>query len=152
MQTPTPGFDETVYLVLLPEGDEKNLSEGLLVMRDYADGASLLPSEIDRDERSSWRRCAVGTSASYRTYVAGLGFEAPEARLLQRLPIGSAEIIRNADRKLLKDYYDTWYRPDNMVLVITGDFDPHLAERLINERSAMYPPGHPNGPCPPSVK
>ena len=45
------GFDETVYLVLLPEGDEKNLSEGLLVMRDYADGASLLPSEIDRERK-----------------------------------------------------------------------------------------------------
>ncbi len=128
------GFDETVYVVLLPGGDEKNLSEGLLVMRDYADGASLLPSEIDRERKVILAEMRSRDSASYRTYVAGLGFEAPEARLSQRLPIGSTEVIRNTDRKLLKDFYDTWYRPDNMVLVMVGDFDARLAERLIKDQ------------------
>ncbi len=128
------GFDETVYTVLLPEGDEKNLTEGLLVMRDYADGASLLPSEIDRERKVILAEMRSRDSASYRTYVAGLGFEAPETRLSQRLPIGSAEVIRDADRKLLKDFYDAWYRPDNMLLVMVGDFDAQLAERLIKDR------------------
>ena len=132
------GFDETVYLVLLPEGNEKNLSEGLLVMRDYADGASLLPSEIDRERKVILAEMRSRDSASYRTYVAGLGFEAPEARLSQRLPIGSAEVILNADRKLLKDFYDTWYRPDNMLLVMAGDFDARLAERLIKDRFSGF--------------
>ena len=36
------GFDETVYDIILPKGDEKNLKDGLLVMRDYAMGALLL--------------------------------------------------------------------------------------------------------------
>jgi zinc protease len=128
------GFDETVYMVLLPEGDEKNLSEGLLVIRDYADGASLSPFEIDRERKVILAEMRSRDSASYRTYVAGLGFEAPEARLSQRLPIGSAEVIRNADRNLLKDFYESWYRPDNMVLVMSGDFDARSAERLINDR------------------
>lgn len=128
------GFDETVYEVLLPGGDEKNLGEGLLVMRDYADGASLLPSEIDRERNVILAEMRSQDSASYRTYVAGLGFEAPEARVSRRLPIGDAEVIRNADRNLLREFYDAWYRPDNMVLVIAGDFDARLAERLIKDR------------------
>ena len=116
------------------KGDEKNLVEGLLVVRDYSDGALLLPSEIDRERNVILAEMRSRDSASYRTYAAGLGFEAPEARLSQRLPIGNTEVIRNTDRKLLKDFYDTWYRPDNMVLVMAGDFDARLAERLIKDQ------------------
>ena len=52
----------------------------------------------------------------------------------QRLPIGTEAIIRQADRATFKDFYDTWYRPDNMVLVMVGDFDPKLAVDLIADR------------------
>ncbi|HJO61438.1 MAG TPA: insulinase family protein, partial [Desulfobacterales bacterium] len=40
------GFYETVYDVLLPTGSKQSLSDGLLVMADYAEGALLLQSEI----------------------------------------------------------------------------------------------------------
>lgn len=127
------GFYETVYNILLPKGDEKRLKEGLLVLKDYAEGASLLPSEIDRERKVILAEKRTRDSASYRTYVAALKFEAPETRVSRRLPIGETAVIQEADRKRLKDYYDTWYRPDNMVLVIVGDFDSRLAARLLKE-------------------
>ncbi|MDR1243825.1 MAG: insulinase family protein [Endomicrobium sp.] len=43
-----------------------------------------------------------------------------------RLPIGLSEVIKNATVWQLKDFYKTWYRPDNMSIVIVGDFDDKI--------------------------
>ena len=42
-------FDETVYHIILPGSDRRQLEKGLLVMADYARGALLLESEIERE-------------------------------------------------------------------------------------------------------
>ena len=45
------GFYETVYDVLLAKGDREHLEKGLTVLLDYAQGAFLLESEIERERR-----------------------------------------------------------------------------------------------------
>lgn len=45
------GFFETVYDVFLPEGGQSSLEQGLRVMRDYAEGALILESEIEKERR-----------------------------------------------------------------------------------------------------
>ena len=127
------GFYETVYDILLPLGDAENLKQGLLVMKDYAQSALLLPSEIDRERKVILAEKRTRDSASYRTFESTIQFELPDARISRRLPIGKEEIILKATRADLKTYYDTWYRPDNMVLIAVGDFDLQTAESLIRE-------------------
>lgn len=132
------GYSETVYDIVLPDGSEKSIQDGLLVFRDYAGGALLLPEEIEREKGIILAEKRARDSVSYRTYVETLKFELPETILPKRLPIGEEEDIKNADRQLLKDYYDTWYRPDNMILVMVGDFDFETAEKGIEEKFADF--------------
>jgi len=127
------GFYETVYDVLLPEGDRENLKKGLVVLKDYAQGAFLLQSEIDKEKKVVLAEKRTRDSASYRTFVETLKFELPDTLIPERLPIGKENIIKNSDRNLLKQFYDTWYRPENMVIVMTGDFDTGTADRLIKK-------------------
>ncbi|MCP4366507.1 MAG: insulinase family protein [Deltaproteobacteria bacterium] len=127
------GFYETVYDVLLPEGDIENLKKGLVVLKDYAQGAFLLQSEIDRERKVVLAEKRTRDSASYRTFVSTLKFELPDTRIPKRLPIGKENIIKKADRGLLKKFYDTWYRPENMLIVMAGDFNPDTAVSLIKE-------------------
>ena len=138
------GFYETVYDLLLPDGSRESIEKGLLVMKDYAEGALLLESEINRERKIVLAEKRTRDSASYRTFVSTMKFEFPDARISERLPIGSEEIIKNADQTSLKDFYDTWYRPETMILVMVGDFDSKLAARLIAEKfaslSARAPP------------
>ena len=55
------GFDETVYDIILPLGDEENLKKGLLVIHDYATSALLLEDEIKRGKRGhSCRNASQG--------------------------------------------------------------------------------------------
>ena len=128
------GFDETVYDILLSKGDAENISNGLLVMRDFADGALLLPPEIDKERKVILAEMRSRDSADYRTLEASLKFIFPDALMSKRLPIGTVETLRNADQKILRNFYQTCYRPENMVVVLVGEFDPKIAEKAINER------------------
>lgn len=130
------GFDETVYDILLPDGDRASIEKGLLVLRDYADGALLLPAEIDRERKVILAEKRTRDSAAYRTFEASFQFSFGDARIARRLPIGLAEVIEKADRAELEDYYETWYRPERMVLVMVGDFDLPQAASAIQERFA----------------
>jgi zinc protease len=125
------GFYETVYDINLPLSDRQSLREALQVMQDYAEGALLLPSEIERERGVILAEKRARDSADYRAYVASLAFELAGTRYPDRLPIGSETVIRSADRSVFKAFYDAWYRPDNMILVMVGDFDPALARELV---------------------
>ncbi len=138
------GFMETVYDVLLPDGKREDLAGGLLVLKDYARGALLLPEEIERERGVILSEKRSRDSADYRTFVSTLKFAFPEARFSGRLPIGTEEVIRAADREVMKGFYDAWYRPEKMFLVLVGTFDMSVATELIGEMfggvSAAAPP------------
>ncbi len=139
------GFNETVYDILLPKGHRESLAKGLAVMKDFAEGALLLQSEVDRERRVVLSEKRSRDSESYRTYVAMMDFKFPEAIISKRLPIGMEHVLKNANRKQFKAFYDTWYRPETMVLIMVGDFDTNEAIQLITENfsalSARAPPG-----------
>lgn len=142
------GFDETVYDIVLPTGDKESLQKGLLVMQDYAMGALLLEEEIKRESGVILAEMRARDSAAYRTLKASLQFEFPNFLVSRRLPIGKEDIVRNADRPLLKDFYDTWYRPDNMVLVMVGDFELPVAQALVEDGFKAFTPRAPKAAPP----
>ncbi len=125
------GFYETVYDINLPVSNRQSLVEALQVMQDYAEGALLLPSEVERERGVILAEKRTRDSADYRAYVASFNFELAGTLFPDRLPIGIEDVIRSADQSVFKAFYDTWYRPDNMVLVMVGDFDPALAQALV---------------------
>ena len=125
-------FFETVYDIFLPDGGKETLDEGLLIMQDYAMGALLLPSEIDQERDIILAEKRTRDSVSYRTFEKTIKWELPDARVSKRLPIGDENVIKNADQALLKDFYDTWYRPDDLILVVVGDFKTRVLEERIN--------------------
>jgi len=124
-------YNETVYHLILPDGSKEHLEKGLLVMADYARGALLLETEIDRERGVILAEKRTRDSASYRTRVASNSFAFRGTRIPERRVIGTETVLEQADRKLLKSYYDGWYRPENMVVVIVGDVLPVEAETLL---------------------
>ena len=128
------GFDETVYDIMLPSGDEQHLRKALLVMRDYAMGALLLEEEVTRERGVILSEMRSRDSTDFRTFKATLGFEFPDMLISRRLPIGLAEVIQHADGVQLKRFYDAWYRPENMVLVMAGDFSIPVAQQIVADQ------------------
>jgi zinc protease len=124
-------FDETVYNLLLPDGTPEHLENGLLVIADYARGALLLEEEVDRERGIILAEKRTRDSADYRLYEKQMSASFAGTRVAERLPIGTEEALTRADASTLRSYYDAWYRPENMILVVVGDVDVQSTSRLV---------------------
>ncbi len=127
-------FFNTVYDLALPNSDAKQLDEAFLIIQDYAKGALLLEAEVERERGIILAEKRERDSVSSRVFKKTLAFELPGSLIAQRFPIGKESVLKKASRKTLKSYYDQWYRPDNMVLVVVGDLDVKQAEQMIIKR------------------
>ncbi|MBU4315742.1 MAG: insulinase family protein [Proteobacteria bacterium] len=134
------GFYDTVYDLLLPGGEATQLEEGLLILKDYAEGALLLPEQIERERKVVLAEMMTRDSASYRTFVSAIQFELPGMRITERMPIGKEEVLRSMDRSAIKTFYDAWYCPGNMILILVGDFHSKDAVQTIEKYFAGMVP------------
>lgn len=117
-------YDSTVYHLVLPDSKEKTLKDGLLVLSDFAEGATLSDVEIDRERGIILAEKRSRDSEEYQNQVAKGKISYRGTRLAGHEVIGKQKVLESADHNLLNSFYKTWYRPDNMDLVIVGDMDP----------------------------
>lgn len=141
-------YDETVYKLLLPDSKEKTLSDGLVVLADYAGGALLLEKEVDKERGIILAEKRTRDSASMRMYKKSTEQGLAGALVAQRDMIGTDEVLKTADSALLRQYYERWYRPENMILVAVGDADLGLLEKLITKQFSGLKAKTPPPPCP----
>ncbi len=130
------GFAQTVFDILLPSGDSQSIAEGLVVLSDYAQGALLLPEEVEKEKKVVLAEMRSRDSAQYRTLEASLSFQVPGTLVARRLPIGKADSISAFSTEMAREFYDAWYRPERMILVLVGDFDLDTARNRVIERFA----------------
>ncbi len=55
--------------------------------------------------------------------------------------IGTIAEVQGASMEDLRDFFRTWYTPDNATLAIVGDFDPAEAKRLVERYFGPLPRG-----------
>jgi zinc protease len=138
------GFGQTVYDIHLPRGDAESIAEGLLVLSDFARGALLLPDQLEKEIQVVLAEKRSRDSARYRAMKAAFEFEMPGSLPARRFPIGTAEAIQSFDADSVRRFYDAWYRPERMFLVMAGEFDRQETRRLIeNVFADMQPRARP---------
>ena len=130
------GFGETVYNLMLPSGESKVLTEGFKVLADYARGALLLKSEVDRERGVILAEKRSRDSATARVSKKQMQFDFSGTLVAERAPIGTEEVLRVADSQLLRSYYDRWYRPETMIVVVVGDMEPKEAVKILEHHFA----------------
>ncbi len=130
-------FSQTVYMLDLSTSDAGTLREGLTWLRDVAGGLTLLPEEvaaeigvIDGEERER-------DSAGFRAAIADLKDAFEGTRVAARIPIGVKEVRAAFTSDAVRAFWNRWYRPENLTLVIVGDLgelDPApLVEELFGD-------------------
>ena len=133
-------FDKTVYNLILPSGSEKDLNVGFSVMADFARRATLLEDQINQERGVILAEKRARDSAAYRAQTAGMKFTLRGTRLADRMVIGVEKCIEQANRPSLKAFYDHWYRPENMILIVVGDMQPKVAEGFIGKHFTPLKP------------
>ncbi|MFI4882609.1 MAG: M16 family metallopeptidase [Phycisphaerales bacterium JB064] len=123
-QNAVTGFDRTGYTISLPNTEPETLEAGLTFLSDVA-GNLLLPESGIEQERSiilEERRASL--SPQQRVLYDLIERIAPESEFGKRIPIGTEQVLTTAGLEPIKAYYDTWYVPSNMTLLVVGDVTP----------------------------
>ena len=95
--------------------------------------AGAVYGEYRKGRTSPWSvlfEALQNTAFDQHTYKhTTMGFEADIARMPEQFAYSQT-------------FFERFYRPENVVLVVTGDFDPAEAERLITARYGDWKPGY----------
>ncbi|MUP46251.1 insulinase family protein [Gramella sp. BOM4] len=65
----------------------------------------------------------------------------PEGHPYSWQVIGSLEDLQNASLEDVKEFYNKWYTPNNVILTISGDFDPEQARDWVHKYFDEIPRG-----------
>lgn len=126
--------DETVYNISnVPTADVAVQDSCLLILHDWACDLLLEDAEIDKERgviHQEWRRSMVGQMRILENLLPKVY---PNSRYGYRLPIGTMEVVDNFPYSALRDYYKTWYRPDQQGIIVVGDIDVDRIEAKIKE-------------------
>ncbi len=125
-------YDETVYLLQLPDVRRGTRELAVDVVREWADRATIDAVEVEAERGVVLEEWRGGTEDAGGRVQLQL-----EELLLGGTPyegastIGTAESIESIEADHLVDFYRRWYTPENMAVVATGDFDPDRMADLI---------------------
>ncbi len=132
--------DETVYNISnVPSGDENVLDSCLLILHDWSSFILLKDSEIDKERGVIHEEWRSRNSGLMRIYTDAQSTMYPDSKYADCMPIGSIDVIDNFPYQDLRDYYDTWYRPDLQGIIIVGDVDTDKVEGKIRAMFSDIP-------------
>lgn len=152
----------TVYEIKnLPTQDPAALAAALKILRNYADGLTFDPEAVrrERDVILSEGRVREGRIAFW--WERELEFLPPfsgelfdreleaafAATPVARPQIGTTRSIRRATPEALRAFYERWYRPEHMVLGVSGEVDsPALALAIAAEFGSLRAQGRLEAP------
>ncbi len=138
------GYNETIYKLEVPTGDAKSLRQGLVMLRDWADGGITIDSGEVLAERGvvlgEWRSRIADTLVQHLQAHQDSVLYGPDSPYITRAPIGLRSSIEHAEPGPIRRFYHDWYRPDLMAVIAVGDFDAKQVEREILVRFGAIPP------------
>ncbi|QEM11746.1 M16 family metallopeptidase [Mucilaginibacter rubeus] len=129
-------FNETVYQLPLPSDDPQLIRNGVQILRDWAQDATLSTSEINSERGVILEEKRLRKGAAERMRNVYLPTLLNFSKYASRIPIGTEEVIQHAEPQVLKKFYSKWYRPDLQAVLIVGDINPDEMERQVKEKFA----------------
>ncbi|MCM3872641.1 MAG: insulinase family protein, partial [Pyrinomonadaceae bacterium] len=134
--------DRTNYFATVPSGNLENLlwleSDRLLTLPD---ALTKLKLDNQRDVVKNERRQGLENQPYGRAFKLMLENLYPARHPYATDVIGLHEDLTAASLDDVKDFFKTYYTPNNLSLVIAGDFDPAEAKRLVEKYFGTIPPG-----------
>ena len=138
----TTSSDRTNYFATVPSANLETLlwveSDRLATLLDVTDQKKL---DNQRDVVKNERRENFEDPPYGRAYELLVTNSAPAGHPYSWSGIGSMEDLSAASLEDVKAFFRRYYTPNNLSLVIAGDFDPAEAKRLVEKYYGGLPPG-----------
>ncbi len=126
-------FDQTVYMLDLPDLSQETVDLGFTVMRDFGDGALLDQKEIDSERGVILSEKVSRDSVQTRIMEKQFDMLLPKSLVSKRFPIGEEAVISKAARERFADLYSRYYIPQRMTFIVVGDIEAKKMEERIRK-------------------
>jgi zinc protease len=137
-------FDQTVYMLDLPDLSAETEKLGFTVMRNFADGALLTKEEIDKERGVILSEKVSRDTVETRIMEQQFAKLLPDSLVTKRFPIGIDEVLKSAPRDRFVDFYSRYYTPERMTFIIVGDIDAAAMKAIIETTfGSMVNPSQP---------
>lgn len=134
--------DETIVRITVPTDRAGALDTALAILADMAHYVTF-DSEAAAQEAgvvmSEWRS-DEGAATRLRKERNALLFA--NSRYADREVIGDTAVLRRFDIGAMRRFYNDWYRPDLMAVVVVGDFDENEIVGLVRHHFGSIPAVH----------
>jgi zinc protease len=138
----TTNQDRTNYFATVPSGNLENL------LWVESDRLATLPEALDQAKFDNQvmvvkneRRQGLENQPYGRAFKLLLSNLFPVGHPYNTDVIGEHSDLTASNLEDVKDFFRTYYTPNNLSLVIAGDFDPAEAKRLVEKYFGTIPPG-----------
>jgi zinc protease len=125
------GFEDTIYMLDLPTDKPAIVEKGLTAFADFAGGLTLDPKEIDKERGVVIEEWRGGLGAGSRIRDKQIPVLFYQSRYADRLPIGKPDVLKAFPPARLRAFYDAYYRPSSMAVVLVGDMDAQKLEDMV---------------------
>ncbi len=133
-------FGQTLYELDLPKVSDDDLDTGLFLMRETAGNLTLDDGAIDRERGVILGEERARDTPDLHSYMKWSADAFPGQLYPVRLPIGKTDIINTAKHAQFADFYTNFYRPEQVTLIVVGDFDPTAMEAKIKAKFSDWTP------------
>ncbi|HEY8369201.1 MAG TPA: pitrilysin family protein [Thermodesulfobacteriota bacterium] len=138
-------FDHTVYHIVIAS---RYASTALDVLADAMQNSTFDPDEYARERRVVLEEILRAEDSPERQVSNALFRTVFEKHPYGRPVIGYSHVVANYPRDAIYAFYKKWYKPNNMTLVVVGDFDPEALRPEIEKAFG----GFQAAPLPPRAK
>ncbi|MFK7927153.1 MAG: M16 family metallopeptidase [Myxococcota bacterium] len=127
------GMDQTVYSLQVPTDDPAVVDKAIGVLAQFAGQVTFDKVEADRERGVIIEEWRSGQGAQSEMMASAMGTLFEGSPYADRAPIGTEDSLRSYTAEGLRRFYDDWYRPELMGVVVVGDVDTERVKATIEK-------------------
>lgn len=137
------------FLNDIPSDNEQTLDSCLLLLHDWCTDATFADQDIESERNVIIEEWRIRNNSSIATKV--LNDLLNNTIYAHRTPIGDTIIIRNSSPELIRNFYQRWYQPQNLAVVVVGDVDSDQMVAKVKKLFGNMERGKNSAQLPPEV-
>jgi zinc protease len=129
-------YDNTVYHIVIPKD---SFETGFKLLVDSVKSPAFPEAELEKEKKVVIEEIKMGEDDPHRKLFKELFGASYPTHPYGRPVIGFAESVSAATRSDIVSYYRSHYTPDNMSVVVVGDFDEQRVKDLLEQQFSGIP-------------
>ena len=121
----------TTYKLDLPSATQAGVDESLKILSGMMAAPAIVPAAVTAERPVVLAEQREQPGAQVRLSDASNALFFAGQPLAARSPIGTVASLEAATADSIRAFHDKWYRPERAVVIVSGDMDPELIEKLI---------------------